>query len=487
MISKQDLSSMPLTVVRSKVFTDNSGSFVEVPALQTPSGVLEPLLDYCISRSHDRSLRWMRERVDAAKLFIQYRLANAAEPDNYRFFMNFAQKLYIGTCDLATGHDPSGLYWMPRPEKEVQGIITGLTEWFDHMSLRLPGAGTFNPKTRAGSFDQLIYEAAYQFHRDRAFLGHNWATNSGDSIYASNRSRAIRPARSPSVDTENPPAFPEERFLDLLFTGFLINGRYDYRNMLITLLLNGAGFRESEPFHLFMSDVAPDPLNRKSALVLIHHPVHGAAPGDWLDESGRPMRGNREAYLRDKWGLVPRNRMMGTRHAGWKGGLHESIRGAKVFRAYWFVPQYGEIFMKLWYRYMEEVVALRVERSHPYAFVNTERDPKGDMYKVGQYSAAFAAAVRRIGLQPSKELGTSSHGNRHAYGRRLKAGKLDSKLIQKFMHHTAVSSQDVYTQPTQAETYQAIEAAAARLGMASEGQLIEENRLRKVLSALGID
>lgn len=63
--------------------------------------------------------------------------------------------------------------------------------------------------------------------------------------------------------------------------------------MLITLLLHGAGFRESEPFHLYISDVFPDPSNPSQAKVLIHHPSHGGAPADWRDEKGKPRKGNR--------------------------------------------------------------------------------------------------------------------------------------------------------------------------------------------------
>ena len=31
----------------------------------TPAGVLEPLVDYCLYRSHDRSLAWMAKRKTA--------------------------------------------------------------------------------------------------------------------------------------------------------------------------------------------------------------------------------------------------------------------------------------------------------------------------------------------------------------------------------------------------------------------------------------
>ena len=42
--------------VKARVYTDVTGAYAELPALLTPAGVLEPLLDYCLHRSHDRSL-----------------------------------------------------------------------------------------------------------------------------------------------------------------------------------------------------------------------------------------------------------------------------------------------------------------------------------------------------------------------------------------------------------------------------------------------
>jgi len=52
---------------------------------------------------------------------------------------------------------------------------------------------------------------------------------------------------------------------------------------LITVLLHGGGLRESEPFHLYVSDVAIDPRNTKSALVRLYHPERGKAPEDSVD------------------------------------------------------------------------------------------------------------------------------------------------------------------------------------------------------------
>ena len=85
------------------------------------------------------------------------------------------------------------------------------------------------------------------------------------------------------------------------------------------------------------------------------------------------------------------------------------------------------------------------------------------MYTLTQYNKAHAAACERIGLTVSKALGTTPHGHRHAYGRRLRNAEVDKPLIRRFMHHASVESQEVYTQPTSREVLAALEAATRRL------------------------
>ena len=46
--------------VKARIYTDTTGVYTELPALLTPAGVVEPLLDYCLYRSHDRSLFSLR-------------------------------------------------------------------------------------------------------------------------------------------------------------------------------------------------------------------------------------------------------------------------------------------------------------------------------------------------------------------------------------------------------------------------------------------
>ncbi|WP_176000372.1 gamma-mobile-trio recombinase GmtY [Burkholderia vietnamiensis] len=440
--------------VKAKVYTDATGVSTELPVLLTPAGVLEPLLDYCLHRSHDRSLTWMSKVARSVRMFLEYLQTNPAEHGTYRLFQNFAQRLHTGTFDRETGFDPSGLCWAPRSPQDASHVITHLTDFFDWLGEMRPEAAQINPRYAGGAFDRQTDEIAYQHRRSRAFLGHTWAANASPA----ETGHRVRGRRLPRVEKGEPPAFPEERFEELLVTGFCAAGRCDYRGMLVTLLLHGAGFRESEPFHLYISDVFPDPANPRQAKVLIHHPSHGAAPADWRDERGRPRKANRAEYLAHKFGLAPRTDVMDRRHAGWKGGTHD---GPYYKQAYWFTPEYGEWFLQIWRRYLEQVA--RIERDHPFAFVNLGREPVGAMYTLTQYNKAHAAACERIGIKVSKSLGTTPHGHRHAYGRRLRQAGVDKALIRRFMHHASMESQEGYTQASTREALAALDAAAQRL------------------------
>ncbi|WP_397470508.1 gamma-mobile-trio recombinase GmtY [Pseudomonas sp. DD1] len=440
--------------VKARVYADTTGVYTELPALLTPNGVLESLLDYCLYRSHDRSRTWMLKLTRSVRMFLEYLQTNPAECDTYRLFQNFAQRLYTGTFDRETGLDPSGLCWAPRSPQDASHIITHLTDFFDWLCEMCPDAARLNPRYAGGAFDRQTDEAAYQYRRSKAFLGHTWAANASPT----ERGHRVRGRRLPKVEKSEPPAFPEQRFEELLVKGFGTPGRCDYRGMLITLLLHGAGFRESEPFHLYIPDVFPDPANTNQAKVYIHHPSYGTAPTDWRDERGRQRKGNRGEYLAHQFSLAPRTDLMDRRHAGWKGGTHD---GPYYKQAYWFLPEYGEWFLHLWHRYLEQVA--RVERDHPFAFINLHREPIGAMYTLTQYNKAHAAACERIGLTVGKVHGTTPHGHRHAYGRRLRVAGVDKELIRRFMHHASLESQELYTRANTREALAALEAATHRL------------------------
>lgn len=451
---------MTFISVSARVVTDSTGAISELPVLLTPTGVLQPLLDYCLARSHDRSLSWMRKVVQATTLFLQYLKANPDEPDSHRLFQNFAQRLYSGTFDRTTGLDPSNLCWQPYSYKNAGEIIQRLSDFFIWISDARPETKKINPRYAGDAFDRKMDETAWLYRREKAFLGHIWISNPGPQTAG----YRLRPRINPHIVKNEPPAFPDDCFEELLLKGFKAGGRYDYRGMLITLLMHGGGLRVSEPFHLYLEDVFPSPENTQSATVLVHHPHLGYAPGAVLNVAGKNRGGNRASYLAEKYGLRPRTKLLGSQRAGWKNPRLDNSFYMTVF---WFQPSFGEWFMDLWQRYLEQVVYL--ERDHPFAFINLHREPRGSMYTIDKFTKAHGAAIERLGMTVRKELGTTPHGHRHAYGRRLKNGGVDPLLIQRCMHHVSEESQRVYTQATLQEAFAALQDATRRIAERTAG------------------
>jgi hypothetical protein len=458
------------------VYTDGTGVFYEIPVLLTKIGPLEILVDYLVEHWDVRSPAWMLKVIISVRLFLEYIEAHPGYSDERAVFLNFRQRLLTGTFKAATGGDPSGLWWRARGQRSSSRIISQLTDLFNWWAQKNPGKKNPAETWQGSQHDLRLAESAYRYRRNEAFLGHTWSTVRETSHRPGQPARTGKWHRPPLVEQETVRSFPEERILDLVLRGFKVGNRDNYRDMLITLLLNGAGFRESEPFHLYLWDVTEDPSHAGRALVLIHHPAWGNAPADpaWVDLAGKRRQGHRVEYLAERFGLAPRDWGLSTSAAGWKGGLHESQFGGYYKQAYWFVPEFGDLFWKIWHRYIEQVQHIAPTlRNHPFAFVNTLREPLGDVYKMGKFEDSHAAAVRRIGLVPSKQFGTHIHGHRHAYGQRLRKAGVSKEMIRRFMHHYDLESQKVYTAADRAECLQHLAKAVERLD-AKSSRLREE-------------
>ena len=63
--------------------------------------------------------------------------------------------------------------------------------------------------------------------------------------------------------------------------------RLNLRDILITMLMNFGGLRVSEPFHLFVHDVLPDPYHPDRAYVRVFLPEEGQPHPVWRDPRGR--------------------------------------------------------------------------------------------------------------------------------------------------------------------------------------------------------
>jgi hypothetical protein len=485
---------MNYVVMKGKVIEDESLIPEEIPVILTENGVLTSLVDYFLE--HDEmSHSWRKKTIMAVCLLLDFMSANAGvfdEPDE--MFKVFAKRLKRGTLSK-DGTDPSGLYWTKRSIDDAGYLITLLSEFSDFMADKL-GPKPLNPFRQATAHEEQINWAAYQHKKARSFLAHTWKDERGKKNSGqARRTKGSRKRTSTRSETKN---FPKDRIFDLLFKGFerrgkqnstLLYERFNLRNILLTILLHGGGLRLSEPFHLYVHDVTEDPRRPGSALVRIYDPTEGTAPHDLLDSRGNPIKCTREQYLLQKYGMKTRTRYSSQDrlYAGWKGVLLND-QSQKYIQVFWFPRFWGELFWKLWGIYLQQL--MQVERHHPFAFVNFAGPNIGAPYgmqnfskitkKKGVEKGAHAQAVRKIGLIPSKNEGTTPHGHRHRYARWLKTAKLGSnpteqaKIIQMALHHRAVESQQVYGDPTVAEVTKAMDLADANLTLGGENPALPD-------------
>lgn len=404
----------------------------------------------------------MTKTVQAVGLLIDYLAANHdCFDDPKHLFETFALRLTTGTVSN-DGMDPSGLYWNGLNPPVVKTLVNCISTFSDWMAREL-NAKPLNPWREATRSEEMLAWAAWYQKRDRAFLAHTW-DRERDSLSMTQARNALL-KRAPVIDHEPVKRFPDERIHELLFKGFVVPGklqsprleeRLNLRDILITLLMHFGGLRMSEPFHLYVHDVVPDPSHSDRALVRVFHPSMGTAPPDWRDIKGQPIKCNRLTYLNGKYGLRPRNEYGVTDQlfAGWKGNALDS-RGHFMY-VNWFPGWAGALFWMLWVLYM----AQRSLRScdHPFAFVTL----KGKPYSIDSFERQHRRAVERIGLTVAKALGTSPHGHRHAYGQALADAEIDPILRKKALHHKSLESQVIYTEPDRDRLMRALDAAAER-------------------------
>jgi hypothetical protein len=451
-----------------------------------PPQPLTTLVEYVVDVGRARALAWQRDTARAVGLLIDFLTASVARlkgESNPKVFAAFAEALVGGTLDL-DGNDSVGLFWEPKTVSRSKKLLRSVTAFSDWLANRY-GGRRFNPWRDASIGEQIAFWRRLDRRNANSLLG--YANYRSDQQTRANTTRvvAIRRKATTAVGQEVK-FFPSDRIWDLLLKGFAVSGKQrspllheqlSLKDILITILLHGSGLRESEPFHLYVSDVGVDPQNMKSAMVRLYHPEQGAAPSDYVDPlTGKRIQGDREEYLRVRWRMQSRNLTEGRFKAGWKD-LHLFDQREKYALVHWFSSRWGELFLSFFKLY---ITYCRSRHSkHPFLFVSQKDGFEGDPYTVGSYRQAHARAVKRIGLIPAKSMGTTPHGHRHAYGQRLAAAGMDELTIQRVMHHKSPTSQDIYTDPPAAKIAEVLAAAQQRLaGLEREPTAFLEDDIR---------
>lgn len=378
----------------------------------------------------------------------------------------YAQALLRGTIGT-DGHDASGLYWLPTSRQRCITLVDAALTFADWLVERGEGGDRLIGRRPLTWPERLRIQRRADNRKAHSLLAHTIST-------ANAVERAvIRPGlKAPLVGLGEPKkAFPEAMFMPLLTEGYgmpLDSSKWhlhswNARQVLIDLLMHGGGLRVSQAMHIWVDDVLEDPRSPGKANVRVYHPEHGRAPPTRALFSGEVRELCRSEYLREL-GLLPKTIRSGTQKVGWKECALDDPAGAAYLPVFWFPEAYGILFYRVWRHY------LRYQRPStsrsPFAWLNTDPLYGGEDLTIGSYTDGRRSAVHRIGLPFRKSEGTTPHGGRHAYGKRLKAAGLDGPMIQRCMHHRSPDSHLVYTAQEVHEINRTLNAALNNMSKA---------------------
>jgi len=441
-------------IIRSTIHLDNDIE-TRMPVIFTKDGILKSYLEYVLV-NRNKSHSWLDASASAIRLLVEFVEFNETR---YKFpvdlFKDFSEKIFSGTVN-SKGMDESELRWSQKSIATGNKIISYVTQYSDWLcnEKEMDSKANLNPWRAATSYEQRLNWAAYSHRHSNAFLAHTWSREG--AVEQNKQSRNVR-FKQDDRGTDGDQAknrFPDSRLDDLLHKGFVRPGvpltapvfkRLELRDILITILMHFGGLRRSEPFHLWLEDVIPDPENSESALVTVYHPEIGDSP---------ERCETRKETLARKYQMKPRNKYERSKalHAGWKNNKLSAMKG-NFMVVHWFAPEAGEHFLFYWKLYLKaQYKAPKKLRKHPFAFTNQFGNP----YTLKQYEKKHKKAAERIGLTVKKELGTTEHGHRYAYLNRLKEADVADIYIANCMHHKSLTSQKTYESKSDNETRTAL-------------------------------
>lgn len=397
------------------------------PALFTESGLLISHLRF-LHENRYKSQSWLERNAFAVELllkFIERQVSNFSSATE--LLRAFVEAIQFGT--MQDGKDSSGLYWSPRSNEDVNVLLHHITEYCDYLdTIHGTDLPKLNPLRKATHAEERLQWCAYYRRHSRCFLNHIAKPSARQFSLA----RKIRGPERHFVDIEAVYRFPEERIEDLFLHGFVsASGEPDYASQLIVMLMHFGGLRLSECFHIYTNDISIDPQSG-SALISVFHPSDGKSPDDHFNK--------RSEYLAHKYRLNPRNEYPRSHrlYAGWKGSL---LTNRNLSFDVMFYPVVKAVEFTL---ILQKYLSTRPTLESPFLFVNSKGNPESKKNFIQKHNRA----VRRIGFEPVKSLGTTPHAHRHSYGYRLSQNGFSQLEIQKAMHHKNPDSCLVYLKPT---------------------------------------
>jgi integrase len=441
--------------VKATIVEDNTGVKSQLPILLTAQGELSSVTDYLLKmEAAGVSNSVMNGFIQAISLLLDYMEANKGLfADPKLLFQTFSKRLYTGTIG-EDGLDSSGLYWMPRSTNNANRHIHRLSSFTDWLTNK-HGLESMNPLRDATPSEQRLNYAAWYRKTQHDFLGHIEDKSINKTI---RKARTIK-GRTPLVKTDDDAiAFPNKHWEKFFWDGMggAKDPRVALRDKLVLLLMHGGGLRESEALSLWVTDIFEDPCEPEKSVVRIYNEINGKAPYDWRSSTGRQTR---EVYLKELYARIPRIRMKGTAHIGWKNRAVD--HRDNYIQVQWFPSDYGKAFMSLWKDYQKYRAS--IDCFHPYAFISFHYSATGNPYTLSAFHDNYKNGLKRIGLSPNKSEGLDPHGHRHNYGRRLERSGLNPLVIRRCMHHKSLGSQIPYIGKSQQEISDALNAATIQL------------------------
>lgn len=425
---------MKRTLKLAVCYTDTaSGNVHQLPAVYTRSGILISHLRYLAWYS-EKSDSWREKSVFAVRLLIDYIDAAPGFKKATTLLKNFTEALVTGTIDYEASDDSLKLFWKPRDLTVANNILFHITRYTDFLSLQEGyDRRRINPFRKATSWEERMSWCAYYHKQANVFLNH--LSSYAEAKKAAARKRLIYTPIQLMISNDKAERFLENKIESLVYEGFTVRGKPDYRSQAMTMLLNYGGLRKSEIFHIFTSDITIHPNHDDEALVRVYHPVYGRSPD--------PRYKNRSEYLRSETTYKPRNtyRITERLYSGWKNPLMTSKEG--YFEVIFNPTHKAKEFLQIWVKYLK-YQRVEPDKLHPFAFTNDRGEP--DTLK--NFQRRHKRAVERIGLECKKEFGTTEHGHRHAYGYRARKLGLSQVELQKAMHHKSPNSCLIYIKPT---------------------------------------
>lgn len=443
----------PVIQIKTTVIVDNTGTQIELPGILTYEGVYQPLIDYFLQKKHSRSASWRRDNIRALILLFRYLDAN---PECFRstsdLLSGFINCIIRGTADTQ-GYDPSKLYWRPFSRRWASKCVQIISDFSLFLVNNGYSSTIINPIGTPSSYEAKLATLALRHRKRESFLGH--LTKQKKVPFAISISSRL--AKTESVSTKS---FDEESFSIFFQQGLggQRNRKCAVRDQLITLMMHGAGLRLSETLHLWIQDVVPSYAQEFAAQVRIYHPSEGKAPQDSFNKWANIDRGT---YLKQVYGIAPRNEVLGKARVGWKGMVVEDADN--YIKLYWFPTLYGKIFQDLWQEHLYYLA--QHSRKHPFAFISYSKGYTGVPYSLQAFRRNYCSALQRVGLTPSRKEGKSPHAHRHSYGRRLVQCGLEPAIVRRALHHSSLSSQSRYTTPSGEEVSERLTQASRNMSL----------------------